>query len=61
MRWKLEFHGRTLGAIGITCSQTVVVEADTIGEARWKTYDAHEHVAGGVEGVCATPLPEEGP
>jgi len=46
MKVKVSGHGRKVGAIGITHPFTVTVEADTVEEARLKTYEHFESLSG---------------
>jgi hypothetical protein len=45
MKWKLDFVGRKVGAIGIRYPITITVEAESANEARLKAYDTHEHIS----------------
>lgn len=51
MKYRIEFNGRTIGAIGIFYNIVLEVEAENELAARWKAYETHEHIAGGVDGV----------
>jgi hypothetical protein len=44
MRYRFEFVGRQVGAIGTMSDYTVEVEADTQEAAQLKLYDTHEHI-----------------
>lgn len=46
--YRIEFSGRTKGAIGVFSSYTETVEADSKESAILKLYDAYEHVHGPV-------------
>jgi hypothetical protein len=46
MKYRLEFLGRKVGAIGIFYQISVTLEASTEDEARLKIYDTHEHISG---------------
>jgi hypothetical protein len=54
MRYRADFWGRTIGAIGVTFHYVVEVEADNPEAARLKLYDTHEHISG----LRLTPLTE---
>jgi hypothetical protein len=56
MMWQLRFFGRQKGAIGICTMHVVNVEAETVEQARWRAYETHEHISGGVDGVAAFSL-----
>lgn len=45
MKYRITFHGRQLGALGVTSVFTVEVEAENEVAARAKLYDTHEHIA----------------
>jgi len=61
MKFRLNFHGRRIGAIGIFYSCSVVVEADNSEDAAWKAYDTHQHIYLGVDGVHVAPVPDDTP
>ena len=44
-KYKFEFTGRLIGAIGITYLCTKEVYADSIEQAKLKLYDTHEHIS----------------
>jgi hypothetical protein len=54
VRYRAEFWGRTIGAIGVTSRYVVEVEADNLEAARLKLYDTYEHISG----LRLTPLTE---
>jgi hypothetical protein len=45
-RYRIEFVGRQVGAIGVTYRQVVEVEAENEEAAGLKLYDTHEHIHG---------------
>ena len=51
MKYRIMFHGKKIGAIGVSSFQVVDVEAESIEAARRKAYDTHEHIGGGLEGI----------
>lgn len=51
MKYRIIFHGRKIGAIGVSSFQVVDVEAESEEAARHKAYDTHEHIGGGLEGI----------
>jgi len=58
-KYRIVFHGRKIGALGTSSFQVLDVEAETEDAARWKAYDTHEHISGGIEGVKIAPLPSK--
>ena len=46
MRYRVSGLGRAVGAIGITHDFAVVVEAESVEDAKLKSYDHFEHQAG---------------
>lgn len=44
MKWRAEFIGREIGAIGVFHPITIEVEGDTEDEANLNIYETHEHV-----------------
>ncbi len=46
MKYRLDFYGRKVGAIGIFYQTSVTLEAANEDEARRKIYDTHEHISG---------------
>jgi hypothetical protein len=44
-RYRFEFYGRQVGAIGIMSNYEVEVEAETQQEAQLKLYETHEHIS----------------
>ena len=61
MKFRLDFTGRRIGAIGIFYRITLIVEASNPEGAAWKAYETHEHIYLGVDGVLVTPMPIETP
>ena len=61
MKFRLDFTGRRIGAIGIVYRCTLIVEAANPEEAAWKAYDTHEHIYLGVDGVAVTSMPIDMP
>jgi hypothetical protein len=45
MKYRLEFMGRTVGAIGIRYPISVTLDASSESEARIKIYDTHDHIS----------------
>lgn len=45
-RFRIQFVGRKVGAIGIVYRHDVTVEAETPEDAVAKLYDTHEHITG---------------
>lgn len=44
-KWRAEFTGRCVGAIGVFSSYTVELYANNEAEARERLYDTHEHIS----------------
>lgn len=61
MKFKLDFGGRRIGAIGIHYKCSLIVEAASPEKAAWKAYETHEHIGGGVDGVAVTEMPIDTP
>ena len=45
-KYRAVFNGRAVGAIGITDTVDVIVEANSLEEAHLKLYDKYEHILG---------------
>jgi len=57
-RYRLDFYGRRVRALGASGSQVVDVEAANEEEAREKAYETHEHISGGLDGVRVQKIAE---
>lgn len=49
--YTLHFRGQRIGSLGLSHTVSIGVEAPNPDSARWKAYDTHEHISGGVDGV----------
>lgn len=57
--WRIRFHGKRIGALGISSDYEHLVRAETKEEAQLRAYDTHEHIAGGHRGVEAIAISDE--
>lgn len=60
-RYRLRFHGRRIGALGIGSDVVLYVWAVTPEEAAREAYESHEHISGGLDGVRVEVGCSEGP
>lgn len=58
MKWTARFHGRRVGALGITYDICITVDADTAEAVRLACYEGYEHISGGLPGIRVTPAPD---
>ena len=57
MRYRMDFIGRQVGALGISYAQVKYLEAETEEEAQAKLYETHEHI----QRLTITPAEEGSP
>lgn len=50
-KYRIVFHGRKIGSLGMSSFQCLDIEADNEQSARAAAYVAHEHIWNGLDGV----------